>query len=400
MILADILEVLFLGAALLVVGYLLTLTILAARAQIRTRFAAQHTMKFAFVIPAHDEEGGIGDTVASVRSVEYPRDRFDVVVIADNCTDATAERARAAGANVLERHDPLARGKGYALRWGFDRLLSSPAGYDALIVVDADSVVTANYLSVLNWYLEQGARAVQTSDLVTPDVRSWNAQMTRIGFLLYNYVRPLGRNALGGSSGLRGNGMCFSADILRRFPWDAFSVAEDLEYGIHLLLKGVTVTFAPEAAVYATMPEIPANAESQRARWEGGRFGLVRRYTLPLLRGLSAAGSLACLDAFFDLLTPALVNLIGACFLAALTSWILLLCGDGRAIAYAALWMLAAACGFVHLFAGLRIAHADRAVYRAMANLPRFAFWKLGVYLRMPGRWSRSIWTRTTREAP
>jgi len=399
MIAFDIIEVTLLGAALVIGGYLVALTVLASRAPTEHRFATRKQRQFAFVIPAHNEETGIGATVASVLSVEYPRPHFDVIVIADNCTDGTARLAREAGATVLERHDSSARGKGYALRWGFDLLTGGRTPYDAFVVIDADSVVTPNYLVVLNWYLEKGALAVQTSDLVAPGNEGWNAQMTRIGFLLYNYVRPLGRTALMGSAGLRGNGMCFATELLARVPWKAYSVAEDLEYGLQLLLEDIRVAFAREAGVFAVMPVDARNAVGQRARWEGGRLGLIRRYAPPLARRFFAAPSLAYLDASLDLLTPALVNLIGSCFLAALLTSVLLWFGIPRAGVYASLWLVVSAMGCGHLIAGLIIAQADRSVYRALAHIPRYAFWKIGVYMRMPGRWSKHVWTRTTREA-
>ena len=391
-------EIVSLSIVCLILCYLLILTALAARARLRTGFSTLVQRRFAVVVPAHNEELEIGRTVKSIRDTGYPRERFDTIVIADNCTDETASRAAAAGATVLERSDPALRGKGHALRWGFDRLLGGETPYDAVVVIDADSVISANYLAVLNWYLEQGVQVIQSSDLVEPGNDAWNAQMTRIGFLLYNYVRPLGRKAIGGTAGLRGTGMCFAAGVLRAFPWNAYSITEDIEYGLHLLLCGIKVTFAPEATVLAVMPRDARNAEGQRARWEGGRLGLIRRYSLPLLAKVMRSRSLAFLDAFFDLTVPALVNLIGLVLLAALLSFSLTLFDVNGAGTYGMLWLAAAALGFIHLIAGLRIAPADRSLYLALLQLPRYALWKAAVYARMPGSWSKNVWLRTTRE--
>jgi 1,2-diacylglycerol 3-beta-glucosyltransferase len=374
------------------------LTLLASRAAKSMEFAARVLRRFAVVIPAHNEEHGIVDTITSILRVEYPRDRFDVVVLADNCTDSTAARASGAGAVVLERREPALRGKGHALRWGFDRLFEGERTYDAFIVVDADSVVSPNYLTVMNRYLERGAPVLQSSDLVDPGNCAWNAQMTRIGFLLYNYVRPLGRNALGGTAGLRGNGMCFSAEVLRKNPWDAFSVTEDLEYGLHLFTAGVNVTFVPEATVLAVMPQNPENAEGQRARWEGGRLAIIREYAWPLLRGAMHGRPLASLDAFFDLVTPALVTITGFVLAAGLVTLGLDLLGFTSMGTYSVLWGAAAVAACVHLTAWLRIASAEQSLYRALFQLPRFALWKLRVYATMPGRWTKDVWVRTTRE--
>src|SRR2546430_6026638 len=143
---------LIIGAAALPVSfasaYLLLLTLFSRRIE-RPASRAPH-LRFAIVVPAHNEEAGIAATVANLLSVDYPRDAFSVVVVADNCTDGTAARAEAAGARVLVRHDDERRGKGYALLHAFD-LLCQPrsrdgadvsAEVDAVVVVDADTVVS------------------------------------------------------------------------------------------------------------------------------------------------------------------------------------------------------------------------------------------------------------------
>jgi 1,2-diacylglycerol 3-beta-glucosyltransferase len=398
LIVLDIIQIASLVVVFTFLIYLVLLTILASMAKNRSTFPVGRFLKFAVVIPAHNEEDGIEMTMRSVMNIEYPRERFAVVVIADNCSDKTADKARAMGGTVMERNDPLVRGKGHALRWGFDRLLAGDSGFDAIVVIDADSVVSANFLTVMNWYCQDGASVLQASDLVAPQSDAWNAQMTRIGFLLYNYVRPLGRRLLGGSAGLRGNGMCFTTSTLKAFPWAAFSINEDLEYGLHLLLKGVKVTFAPEAAVLATMPVTAKNAESQRARWEGGRFGLIRSYFGPLLRRTIRERSVASLDALLDLITPALVNLIALAIVLTAGTYLGAAIGAASWMFYGKLWLLALALGCFHLFSGLRIAQADSSVYRALLHIPRYAFWKLKVYGAMPMRWSHQVWVRTPRE--
>ena len=134
--------------------------------------------------------------------------------------------------------------------------------------------------------------------------------MTRLSFLLYNFVRPLGRAVLGCSAGLKGNGMCFTAELLTEFPWSSFSLNEDVEYGLELLLKGVTVQFAPEAKLFAKMPHNVENARSQRVRWEAGRFPVIWKYSLKLLTAAFSRHSFKLFDAFVELMTPSLVNML------------------------------------------------------------------------------------------
>ena len=392
-------QVLLLLLSYLFLTYLAVLTVLAGLVRLRRQFETSRTRRFAFVIPAHNEEETLGRTLQSLKEVSYPADMYRVIVVADNCTDNTASVARGMGALVYERDDPQLRSKGYALRWVFDRLLGEMPDLDAFVVIDADSTPSPDYLTVMNWYLEQGAPAVQSSDLVElPDPEAWNAQMTRIGFLLGNYVRPLGRKALGGTVGLRGNGMCFTRSILKAVPWESYSLAEDLEHGLRLLQRGYVVAFAPEANVYAIMPRDAKHAESQRSRWEGGRFPVIRRFGWPLALGALQKFSLVFLDAFLDLVTPALVNLTAFVFVSLILTAILAIAGVPGSVAFLVAWAGALALALFHLFAGLRIARADDSVYRSLRHIPKYAFWKLRLYARMVQNRGKSAWIRTTRE--
>ena len=393
-----ILQLLLLATVGAPVAYLFVLSVLAAVARSSANVEPTSSRRFAVVIPAHNEESTIAPTIQSVFRMAYPRTLFDVFVIADNCSDQTAAVSREQGARVLEREDDSRRGKGYALRWCFDRLLSSPEAYDALVVVDADSTLSANFLGIMNSYLNRGFRVLQSSDLVRPQPGAWSSEMTRLGFTLYNYVRPLGRRVLGCSPGLRGNGMCFAADVLRSFPWEAYSRAEDLEFGLHLLLNGVPAAFAPEAVVLATMPRDPKLAESQRARWEGGRVPVIRKYAPKLLRRGILRVSFTSLDALIDLLTPALINLIALVLgILALTA-ILYVAGAGPALLFVQVWMGVLILGFLHMLLGLYAAHADKALYRTLFHLPRYTLWKLLLYLRLARQGKTDEWVRTTRE--
>ena len=185
--------------------------------------------RIAVLVPAHDEAALIARCVQSLQAQTYPSRLYDVIVVADNCSDATASIARSAGADVLVRDEPDARGKGRALRWAFDRVLRRPIPPDAVVVVDADSVADPCFLSALVRPFESGASAVQGESLLAED-GSRAASLRAAAFLLVNRVRPAGRSALGLPCDLTGNGMLLSSELLRAYPWDAFTSAEDLEY--------------------------------------------------------------------------------------------------------------------------------------------------------------------------
>lgn len=378
--------------------YLALLSGLALAVPARRVVPAGAFKRFAVVIPSHNEQLTLSRTLDSILAVHYPRSLFDAVVIADNCEDGTAGIGRDCGAIVYERTDAGNRGKGYALRWAFDTLLSGEKDYDAFVIVDADSLVSSNFLQVMNCHIGLGAAAIQCNDQVQSQPGAWSAESTRLGFTLYNYVRPLGRLAVGLSAGLRGNGMCFTAETLRKFPWNAYSLNEDLQYGLDLLLNGVSVAFAPEATVLATMPSDAAHAETQRARWEHGRFPIILKYTPKLLWSAVRNFSFKPLDAAIDLLTPPFVNLMGASFVvlcANLALWAARIPGAG---ALCAAWLIVLGLCFFHVFAGLRAAAADASLYGALAHVPRYAVWKLLLYAKLWRREAPAEWIRTFRE--
>ncbi len=392
------LQILLLVTIGLMVFYLFLLSVLAAFARTPEVLEAACTRQFAVIVPAHNEESTLGPTIKSILALNYPREKFDVMVIADNCTDLTATVARDSGAIVVERTNNELRGKGHALRWCFDMLLLDPAKYDALVVVDADSTVSTNFLTVMNSRLDGGDRVIQAADLVRPNQGAWSSELTRLGFMLYNYARPLGRTVIGCTVGLRGNGMCFAAEVLRSYPWQAYTRTEDLEFGLYLLLHGIPVAFAPEASVLATMPLNPKLAESQRARWERGRLPVIKQYAPALIKNALLHGSFKSLDSFIDLVTPPLINLMAIVLGIFLFTWGLYIAGDGAMFSFAGMWTCVLVFGLLHMLIGLYASRADRFLYKALLSLPRFIAWKAMLYLKLSRRGETGEWVRTTRE--
>ena len=226
-------------------GYLLLLALMS-----RTTLppvCSSREVRFVVVVPAHNEERGIARTVDNLLGLDWPRDRFRALVVADNCRDATAARAAEAGAEVLVRIDPDRRGKGYALERAFEQVLSA-GGADAVVVIDADTIASPNLLSAFAARLELGALAVQAEYAVLNPDASWRTRLMTLAFALFHDVRSRGRERLRLSCGLRGNGMCFASEALRRVPHRAFSLVEDIEYGIRLGLEGIRSTTQPRRA--------------------------------------------------------------------------------------------------------------------------------------------------------
>jgi cellulose synthase/poly-beta-1,6-N-acetylglucosamine synthase-like glycosyltransferase len=223
-----------------------------------------------------------------------------VYVVADNCTDNTALVAAGSGAHVLVRTDPVDKGKGYALQLGFRYAVEN--GADGVLVVDADSVVSKNLVPIVRRYLEAGEEAVQCRYRVMSPDRSIRNRLMDLALLGFNVLRPLGRDRLGLSAGILGNGFALSARALRTVPYRAESIVEDLEYHIHLLRAGCRVRFANDATVYGEMPGGGEAAANQRSRWEGGRLRMLLEWA-PRLTSDVASGRMNSLEALLELLT-------------------------------------------------------------------------------------------------
>jgi 1,2-diacylglycerol 3-beta-glucosyltransferase len=346
--------------------------------------------RFAIVIPAHNEEATIGRALASVARLDYPRHLVDTWVVADNCTDATTGIARAAGARVRERRDPVRIGKGYALAWLLERIAAEGERYDAFLILDADSTLSPNFLRAMDGCLEAGAGVAQGYYTVLP-LHSTRAEALRGAALaLVHYLRPAGKARIGASCGLKGNGMCFAAPVLERYGWPCAGLTEDIEFGLLLARDGVRVAFVPEAVVRGEMPATLRDAAGQNRRWEAGRLAAVRA-ALPLLaRGLRRRNRIA-IDAAVEQLVPPLSLPVALALLALL---------GGRAL-HVPLLMVSAAGALaafgLYIVVGLLLARATRREWEALALAPLYVCWKVVLYLRVLLGPRPRAWVRTRR---
>ncbi len=377
---------------LLACGVYLNLLVVAARWYRPRPVQGRPATRFVLFIPAHNESSTIRQTVEHLRGLDYPARLLRIIVIADNCTDETAQLAQAAGIAVWERSDPEHWGKGAALRWAMDRLSGQ---VDAVAVLDADSVASPRWLTRADAYLGAGADAVQAFYGIANAEASWRARLLSVALLLFHHIRPAGREVLGWSAGLKGNGMVFSRRLLARLPWSAYSVTEDLEYASQLAAAGVRVAYDGGSTVLG-LAGLGRGARSQRLRWEGGRFGVLRRWTLPLLRRVLTAHSLIALDAAMELLVLPLGLLL-------LLAFVLVLATAGAAIAglTSPLWLAGALVGLLllatHVLGGLWAGHAPARSYATLALAVPYLAWKMLVYAWLAAGVQRNRWIRTDR---
>jgi len=353
-------------------------------------------LRFDVVVPAHDEEGGIERTVACLLALDYPGELYRVLVVADNCSDRTADLARGAGAHVLERHDGERRGKGHALAYAYAASLADGFA-DAVAVVDADTVASPNLLAAFGARLAAGEQAVQADYGVRNAADSWRTRLMAVAFALFHGVRSLARERLGLSCGLRGNGMAFTHALLERVPHRAFSIVEDLEYGIQLGLGGVRVAYAADAHVLGDMPGSEQASRSQRERWEGGRRAVVRQHAGALVRTAVARRSAMLLDLAADLLVPPLTQLAAVSALGAAAALAAAWLGYGAAPA-AVLWSEAPVVLAAYDIRRCALSGMGARVLGDLLWAPVYVVWKCARLLR-PGRHAPREWVRTSRTA-
>jgi cellulose synthase/poly-beta-1,6-N-acetylglucosamine synthase-like glycosyltransferase len=393
-ILVDILLTAAALPALAAALYLAALAVLARRPA--SAAAPAPGLRFDVIVPAHNEETEIGETVRSLRAITYPPALFRVLVVADNCTDGTATQAAAAGAEVLVRTDTERRGKGYALAYAFAKSLSDGRA-DAVVVVDADTLVSANLLSAFAGRFAAGETVVQADYGVRNHGSSWRTRLMTIALAAFHGVRSVARERLGLSCGLRGNGMGFLNRVIVAHPPQAFSIVEDLEYGIHLGYAGIRVAYVHDARVLGQMAVSENASRSQRRRWERGRQALVRSHVPALLRAAWARRSAVLLDLALDLVVPPIGTLM-------------LVTGVGLALSLAVtaavdltvapwVWGVTLVGMLLHVLRGWSMSGVG---LRGLVDLlwaPVYVIWKLTLRFSDKGR-APEEWVRTKREVP
>jgi hypothetical protein len=392
------------AALVVVVGYLSLVTVSATRAvaagATRTAVDAPPRRRFAVLVPAHDEARSIARTLQTLTDVQYPDGLIDVHVVADNCTDDTAAVVRSCGFEAHERDDATHPGKGPALQWLLGRLAARGERYDAFLLVDADTDVDPRFLVVADALLGQGATVVQGFYGVRDPGASPTVAFRAAALAARHYLRPLGRNHLGASAGLYGNGMVFRSEVLDAHSWSGH-LTEDLEMQLALLRDGTTVTFAPDAVVVAEMPTTPAAARTQQQRWERGRVDIAKRAVPGLIRRAvrgGPAGRVAYADAALDQLVPPLSVLATGSAAFALMRLAIAQWRPGRANRWrAAIALTMVGLQPVHVLAALWMVGAPRAVYAGLLRAPQLAVWKVGIWLDVVARGHDGRWIRTAR---
>lgn len=274
--------------------------------------------RFALIVAAHNEETVIGSIVRNLKCMNYPKDMYDIYVIADNCDDNTAKIAADNGAIVYERFDQARRGKGYSLEWMFKKLFDSDREYDAIGIFDADNLVSPNFLMEMNKQLCKGNKVVQGYlDSKNPS-DSWISANYSIAYWISNRLFQLPRYYLGLSCALGGTGFVMTTDVLKQLGWGATCLTEDLEFSMKLVLKGMRVSWCHEAVVYDEKPLGMRQSWRQRKRWMQGHCDCARRFVKDLMVRALKNKDIVAFDCALYLLQPFIIALTGLALIAGL----------------------------------------------------------------------------------
>ena len=350
--------------------------------------------RLAVLMPAHDEAGGIAQTLQTVLPQLRAGDRL--LVVADNCSDATADIAREAGAEVVERTHETERGKGFALAFGVDTLRADPPG--VVVILDADCELAPGALDALSECIAASGRPVQALYLMLARA---DARLTRrvaqFAWRVRNWVRPAGWHRLGLPCQLMGTGMAFTWPMLREAPLANASIVEDMKLGIDLGIGGRPPVFCAEALVTSHFPEAAAATQTQRTRWEHGHLEMILREVPGLLRAAWQRRDLPLLGLALDLCVPPLAllaaALIGGTVAAALVSWWV---GDpALGLVYALLLAVFAAAALAAWWARGR----DLVRFVELLSIPLYIALKVPLYVRFLFRREKR-WVRTERDKP
>ncbi|MFJ8262946.1 glycosyltransferase family 2 protein [Rummeliibacillus sp. NPDC094406] len=259
---------------------------------------------FAILVAAHNEEKVIAPLLDNLNNLDYPKELYEVFVICDNCTDRTAQISIEHGVHAMERFDDVQKGKGFAVEWMLNQLWKRERQFDAVVIFDADNLVSGNFLHEMNNKLLNGYRVIQGYVETKNPYDSWVTLSYAISYWFMNKMWQQARQNWGMPNTLAGTGMCFDSDLLKEMGWNATSLTEDVEFTARCVLKGIYPTWANDAIIYDEKPITLRSSFRQRVRWIRGHTECAMRYMKPLLSHAVRTRNFSEFDAALYLFQP------------------------------------------------------------------------------------------------
>ncbi len=279
-------------------------------------FIAGQEHRYAVMISARNEEEVIGELIASLKAQNYPKDKLDIYVVADNCTDRTADAAREAGAIVYERFDQVRKGKGFALGYLLHELRADvgESGYDGFFVFDADNIVDENFVAEMNKVFDTGDYAALTSYRNSKNFAdNWISAGYGLWFMRETRFLNFPRMLLGTNCAISGTGFLISAGVVKENGgWPYHLLTEDIEFSANCALKGQRIGYCETAILYDEQPTTFRQSWDQRLRWSKGFYQVDFKYGLDLVKGCftNRANKFSCYDMLMTVAPGMLLTLM------------------------------------------------------------------------------------------
>ena len=279
-------------------------------------FIARQEHRYAVMISARNEEEVIGELIASLKAQNYPKDKLDIYVVADNCTDRTADAAREAGAIVYERFDQVHKGKGFALGYLLHELRADvgESGYDGFFVFDADNIVDENFVAEMNKVFDTGDYAALTSYRNSKNFAdNWISAGYGLWFMRETRFLNFPRMLLGTNCAISGTGFLISAGVVKENGgWPYHLLTEDIEFSANCALKGQRIGYCETAILYDEQPTTFRQSWDQRLRWSKGFYQVDFKYGLDLVKGCftNRANKFSCYDMLMTVAPGMLLTLV------------------------------------------------------------------------------------------
>ncbi|MGL4882413.1 MAG: glycosyltransferase family 2 protein [Waterburya sp.] len=350
--------------------------------------------KTTVLIPAHNEAEQIEEVLEVLLQQTTPQD--EVIVIADNCHDNTAELARATGVTVLERENLTHRGKGYALDYAMQQIKDNPP--EALVILDGDCIIEPNTLKNITCKAIATGRPVQPTYLMEqPEDPSLKDNISMFSLKVKNSVRLLGLNRLGWHCLLTGSGMAFPWSLINQVSLAGSKTTDDTQLTVDLALAGSTPVFCEDALVMGRLMK-GKDADSQRSRWEHGHIEMILVEVPRLLKAFLKTGNFAALGLALDISVPPLSLLVMTWAIAMIITWLAAILGDASIIP-----AILVSLGGVFLMTGVLLAwvkfgRSDLPLQNLIA-IPFYMLSKIPIYLKFLVK-PQSRWLKTERDLP
>lgn len=275
--------------------------------------AAKTQHKLAVLISARNERAVIGELIKSIQQQDYPQDKLHVFVVADNCTDDTAEICRNLGCTVFERFNKQYIGKGYALNFAFEKIFADPANdYEAFIILDADNLLTKNYVAEMNKVFDEGYRACTSYRNSKNYAQNWISSGYGLWFIREAEYLNRPRYVLHNSCAISGTGFLVATELIKeRGGWNYHLLTEDIEFTAATVITGEKIGYAGEAMLYDEQPITFKQSWNQRMRWAKGFYQVLGKHGFDLAKRIVSfrTGSFSSFDMLMNIMPALLIML-------------------------------------------------------------------------------------------